>query len=105
NAIADVTITLKDNSSPQQTFSRTYSLQVTDPGAPMAITGQSTQNIPSTGGNTSALTVSPNPTPAGFTPVTWSIDSISPSVAGITLNNTTGQSTTLNVLASVPGGS
>jgi hypothetical protein len=100
NSVASVTVTLTDSSTPAQTSTRNYSLQVTDPGAPFTITGQTTQNIPAAGGNTSALTAGP----ATFGPITWSIDKIEPSVPGITLNSTTGSSTTLNVLGSVPGG-
>lgn len=57
---------------------KTYNIALTDPGAEFRITGASNQSVPAMGRFGSSLTARTEPTPAGFGPVTWTIDSVSP---------------------------
>ena len=109
STVATINVTVTDSSPTPQTVTRVFQLSLLDPDAPLTISGTITQNIPAAGGTTSAFTATPNPTPAApftFTPLTWSIASIVPAPAPgtIILTSPTGQTNTLTVASTLPGG-
>jgi hypothetical protein len=99
-----VTFTVTDSAGKSGTAPTT--ITVLDPAAPLAISGTTNQTMPPAGGATSAFTATPNPTPGSFTPLTWTITSISPalSAGSITLSSSTGQTNTIQVTSTVPAG-
>ncbi len=91
------------DSSPggSQTVSRVITLRVNDPGAPFGISGNTNYNIPAAGGAAGPFTAAP----ATFTPLTWSIVSITPATQGISLTAQDANPVSINVASSVPGDS
>jgi hypothetical protein len=80
--------------------SHPYSVTLTDPDAPLSISGQNAQTI-TAGTSGTPLVVGPNPTPAGFTPISWSIDA---PPLGFSLTSPTGQTSAIAVApATAPG--
>lgn len=53
--------------------SRTVGMQLIDPNGPFSISAPAAATIPAGGGTTGTFTVLPNPTPASFTPVNWTV--------------------------------
>jgi hypothetical protein len=104
---ANVTVTLTDASSPAKTVTRTYLLTLNDTNAPFQISGASAVSIPASGGATALYTATPNPTPAAFGLVSWTVDSIVPAAPSGTIGVTTpnGQTTAIVAAASLPAGS
>jgi hypothetical protein len=106
STVVTINVTVTDSAVPPQTATRALQFSLADPGAPLAISGTTSQNILAAGGTTSTFTASPNPTPSTFTPLTWSIASIvpPPGSGSIGLTSPTGQTNTLTVTGTVPAG-
>lgn len=94
-----VSVTLSLTDATPTTATRTVGLQLIDPNGPFAITAPAASTFTAAGGSTAAFTATPNPTPASFSPVTWTMTGGDP---GITFSALTGQSVTINVAAGVP---
>jgi hypothetical protein len=88
NVTASVQITVQDNVASSVT--QLFPLTVLDPDGPFSITGSATGSIPGGSPVTPSLvgpyTINPV-TPAGFSPVNWSVVSIVPSPGGFSLND------------------
>jgi hypothetical protein len=95
-----VTVTVTDSSSPTPHTAQT-SFALTDPDAPLDISGNATQTIAQGTTSSSVMTVTPSPTPGNFTPITWTIDSPPP---GFSMTPTTGQTSSIAVALAVPPG-
>lgn len=94
-----VPVTLSVTDATPTTTNRTVGLQLIDPNGPFAITAPAAATVPATGGSVGPFTATPNPTPAAFAPVNWTMTG---GVAGIALSAATGQSVSVNVDAAVP---
>jgi hypothetical protein len=95
-----LSVTLSVTDATPSTTSRTVGLQVIDPNGPFGITAPAAATVPLAGGPVGTFTATPV-TPAGFTPVSWSV---SPA-AGFTAANGTGQTFTLTSNGTLAAGS
>jgi len=94
--IRTVSLTVTDTAP--STASNTIGLQLVDPNGPFSITAPPAATFAAGGGTTGNFTALPNPTPANFQPVNWTVTG---GVAGITAAGS-GQTFAITVGAAVP---
>ncbi len=97
---ANQTVTLTVQDATPSSASSSIGLQVIDPAGPFSITAPAAATVPAAGGTTPDFTALPNPTPASFSPVNWTVTG---GVAGITAAGA-GQTFAITVDAAVPAG-
>lgn len=97
----NVTISATDASTPASVGSISYTLVLNDSQAPFTVTAPAAGTFGPAGGATGTFAKTPAPTPAQFSPVTWTMTGGDP---GITFSSPIGDSVTINVAAGVPDG-
>jgi hypothetical protein len=98
------TLTVADSSAETANVVVPVSITVADPVAPFAVAAPAAVVIPDTGGSSGVFSATPNPLPAGFGSVSWTVVSVVPNPAPgtVTFSPATGQTSALAVSATVP---
>lgn len=95
-----VAVNLTVTDSTPSSATRTVGMQLVDPNGPFSINAPAAATIPAAGGVTGSFTALPNPTPASFTPVNWTVTG---APAGMTAGGA-GQTFSITVAGAVAAG-